>query len=101
MSYMYKEFTIQHKIISYTNLFLYLSVLKKKLTFLDTKDTKFFKIKDLQVKNTYFMSSNSPSGGMKLMLCSVSNLLSLTHWWNWQSSIAMELFPLVALQDKK
>lgn len=30
MSYMYKEFTIQHKIISYTNLFLYLSVLKKK-----------------------------------------------------------------------
>lgn len=101
MSYMYKEFTIQHKIISYTNLILYLSVLKKKLTFLDTKDTKFFKIKELQVKNTYFMSSNSPSGGMKLMLCSVSNLLSLTHWWNWQSSIAMELFPLVALQDKK
>lgn len=43
MSYMYKEFTIQHKIISYTNLFLYLSVLKKILTFLDTKDTKFFK----------------------------------------------------------
>lgn len=73
---MYKEFTIQHKIISYTNLFLYLSVLKKILTF----DTKFFKIKELQVKNTYFMSSNSPSGGMKLMLCSVSNLLSLTHW---------------------
>lgn len=101
MSYMYKEFTIQHKIISYTNLILYLSVLKKKLTFLDTKDTKFFKIKELQVKNTYFMSSNSPSGGMKLMLCSVSNLLSLTHWWNWQSSIAMELFPLVALRDKK
>lgn len=77
---MYKEFTIQHKIISYINLFLYLSVLKKKLTFLDTKDTKFFEIKELQVKNTYFMSSNSPSGGMKLMLCSVSNLLSLTHW---------------------
>lgn len=101
MSYMYKEFTIQHKIISYTNLILYLSVLKKKLTFLDTKDTKFFKIKELKVKNTYFMSSNSPSGGMKLMLCSVSNLLSLTHWWNWQSSIAMELFPLVALRDKK
>lgn len=31
MSYMYKEFTIQHKIVSYTNLFLYLSVLKKKI----------------------------------------------------------------------
>merc|ERR1719318_1563042 len=37
----------------------------------------------------YLMSSCSPSGGMKLMLCSVSNLESLTHWWNWQSSIAM------------
>lgn len=30
----------------------------------------------------HLMSSNSPSGGMKLMLCSVSNLLSFTHWWN-------------------
>jgi len=29
--------------------------------------------------STHFMSSNSPSGGMKLMLCSVSNLLSFTH----------------------
>ena len=28
---------------------------------------------------THFMSSNSPSGGMKLMLLSVSNLLSFTH----------------------
>lgn len=28
---MYKEFTIQHKIIPYTNLILYLSVLKKKI----------------------------------------------------------------------
>ena len=37
----------------------------------------------------YFISSNSPSGGMKLMLRSVSNLLSLTHWWNVQSSMAM------------
>ena len=27
----------------------------------------------------YFMSSYSPSGGMKLMLRSLSNLLSLTH----------------------
>ena len=29
---------------------------------------------------------------MKEMECSVSNLLSLTHWWNWQSSMAIELF---------
>uniref|UniRef100_A0A336LH00 CSON011485 protein n=1 Tax=Culicoides sonorensis TaxID=179676 RepID=A0A336LH00_CULSO len=27
----------------------------------------------------YRISSNSPSGGIKLMECSVSNLLSLTH----------------------
>jgi len=45
------------------------------------------------LSSTYFMSSNSPSGGMKLMLCSVSNLLSLTHWWNWQSSIAIDVLP--------
>lgn len=32
------------------------------------------------------MSSNSPSGGMKEMVRSLSNLPSLTHWWNWQSS---------------
>lgn len=37
MSYMYKEFTIQHKIISYTNLILYLSVLKKNWHFLTPK----------------------------------------------------------------
>ena len=34
------------------------------------------------VRATDLMSSNSPSGGMKLMECSVSNLLSFTHWWN-------------------
>ena len=28
---------------------------------------------------TYLINSNSPSGGIKLMLRSVSNLLSLTH----------------------
>lgn len=32
------------------------------------------------------MSSNSPSGGMKEMDRSESNLPSRTHWWNWQSS---------------
>lgn len=42
----------------------------------------------------YLMSSNSPSGGMKLMLRSESNLLSLTHWWKVQSSIAIDCFPL-------
>lgn len=41
----------------------------------------------------YLMSSNSPSGGIKLMECSVSNLLSFTHWWNWQSSITTTGFP--------
>lgn len=27
------------------------------------------------------------------MECSVSNLLNLTHWWNWQSSITTTGFP--------
>lgn len=36
----------------------------------------------------YLMSSYSPSGGMKEIACSVSNFVSFTHWWNWQSSIA-------------
>lgn len=40
----------------------------------------------------YRINSYSPSGGIKLMACSDSNLDSLTHWWNWQSSIAMEDF---------
>lgn len=30
---------------------------------------------------------------MKLIECSVSNLLSLTHWWNWQSSMTTTGFP--------
>lgn len=42
----------------------------------------------------HLMSSNSPSGGMKLILLSESNLLSLTHWWKVQSSMAMDCFPL-------
>lgn len=41
--------------------------------------------------NPYFINSNSPSGGTKLMLLSLSNLPSLTHWWNWQSSISTAL----------
>ena len=41
----------------------------------------------------YLISSYSPSGGMKLMLCSASNLLNLTHWCSWQSSIAMDVLP--------
>ena len=32
------------------------------------------------------MSSNSPSGGMKLIVRSESNSFKRTHWWNWQSS---------------
>lgn len=43
---------------------------------------------------TDLMSSYSPSGGMKLILRSESNLLRRTHWWNVQSSIAMDCFPL-------
>lgn len=35
---------------------------------------------------THLISSNSPSGGIKLIVRSESNLPSLTHWWNWQSS---------------
>lgn len=41
--------------------------------------------------NSYFINSNSPSGGTKLMLLSLSNLPNLTHWWNWQSSISTAL----------
>jgi hypothetical protein len=41
------------------------------------------------------MSSNSPSGGMKDMVRSLSNLPSFTHWWNWQSSSSTELFSSV------
>lgn len=44
----------------------------------------------------HLISSNSPSGGMKLMLRSESNLLSRTHWWNVQSSMAIDCFPLRA-----
>lgn len=40
---------------------------------------------------THLISSNSPSGGIKLMVLSVSNFPSLTHWWNWQSSMATVL----------
>ena len=50
----------------------------------------------LYVQNNCLMSSYSPSGGIKEIACSVSNLLSLTHWWNWQSSIAIALLDLVA-----
>ena len=42
----------------------------------------------------HLINSNSPSGGMKLMLLSDSNLLSLTHWWKVQSSIATLFFSL-------
>ena len=30
----------------------------------------------------YRINSYSPSGGMKEMACSVSNLDNFTHWWN-------------------
>lgn len=43
---------------------------------------------------TDLMSSYSPSGGMKLMLRSESNLLRRTHWWKVQSSMAIDCFPL-------
>ena len=40
------------------------------------------------------MSSNSPSGGMKEIVLSFSNLESLTHWWNLTSSSStLLLFP--------
>jgi len=40
------------------------------------------------------MSSNSPSGGMKDIDRSESNLPSRTHWWNWQSSSSTALSDL-------
>jgi hypothetical protein len=42
---------------------------------------------------------NSPSGGMKVMLRSASNLPSLTHWWKVQSSISMPLPALFAATE--
>ena len=33
--------------------------------------------------------------GMKLIECFVSNLLSFTHWWNWQSSIVIDVLPIL------
>lgn len=38
------------------------------------------------VVERYRINSNSPSGGMKEIVRSLSNFPSLTHWWNWQSS---------------
>lgn len=48
---------------------------------------------DISLVVRYRINSNSPSGGMKLIECSVSNLLSFTHWWNWQSSMTTTGFP--------
>lgn len=39
-------------------------------------------------QKVYLISSYSPSGGIKEIACSVSNFVSFTHWWNWQSSMA-------------
>jgi hypothetical protein len=47
----------------------------------------------LWLRIIYLINSNSPSGGMKLIECSVSNFDNLTHWWNWQSSITTTGFP--------
>mmetsp|Transcript_29375 Transcript_29375/g.71506 ORF Transcript_29375/g.71506 Transcript_29375/m.71506 type:complete len:230 (-) Transcript_29375:553-1242(-) len=48
------------------------------------------------VLRRYDMSSNSPSGGTNEMVRFVSNLDSLTHWWNVTSSISIEPFFLVS-----
>mmetsp|Transcript_20203 Transcript_20203/g.48210 ORF Transcript_20203/g.48210 Transcript_20203/m.48210 type:complete len:236 (-) Transcript_20203:555-1262(-) len=45
----------------------------------------------------YDMSSNSPSGGMKLMVRSFSKRARRTHWWNLMSSISTAL-PLAAVR---
>ncbi len=37
----------------------------------------------------YFMRMNSPSGGTKEMVLSVSNFPSFTHWWNVMSASSM------------
>lgn len=50
--------------------------------------------KERKFSSTDLISSYSPSGGMKLMLRSESNLLRRTHWWKVQSSMAMDCFPL-------
>mmetsp|Transcript_16551 Transcript_16551/g.28145 ORF Transcript_16551/g.28145 Transcript_16551/m.28145 type:complete len:206 (+) Transcript_16551:273-890(+) len=52
------------------------------------------------VSTLYVMSSNSPSGGMNVIRRSVSNLFSLTHWWNLRSSRSISLllvcFPVIS-----
>mmetsp|Transcript_4492 Transcript_4492/g.9971 ORF Transcript_4492/g.9971 Transcript_4492/m.9971 type:complete len:242 (-) Transcript_4492:645-1370(-) len=40
----------------------------------------------------YLISSNSPSGGMKVIVLSASNFPNLTHLWNVQSSISTPEF---------
>mmetsp|Transcript_13907 Transcript_13907/g.48449 ORF Transcript_13907/g.48449 Transcript_13907/m.48449 type:complete len:234 (+) Transcript_13907:626-1327(+) len=46
------------------------------------------------VDSRYVSRSNSPSGGMKLMVRSFSNRASRTHWWNLMSS-SSTAFPLL------
>mmetsp|Transcript_19252 Transcript_19252/g.37477 ORF Transcript_19252/g.37477 Transcript_19252/m.37477 type:complete len:261 (-) Transcript_19252:155-937(-) len=43
----------------------------------------------------YFISTNSPSGGIKVTARSLSNFPSFTHWWKLTSSISMAPEPLL------
>lgn len=40
---------------------------------------------------SYFINSNSPSGGTKLTVFSELNLVKFTHWWNVTSSSSIVL----------
>lgn len=53
-------------------------------------------VSTVELEGIWF-TSNSPSGGIKLILWSDSNLLNLTHWWNWMSSMAIDDLPLVVV----
>lgn len=63
------------------------------LTYVNRKKFIFTNTNYSMLLHNYFINSNSPSGGIKEMECSVSNLDSFTHWWNWQSSITTTGFP--------
>jgi hypothetical protein len=43
----------------------------------------------------YVINSNDPSGGMNVIDLYLSNLGSLTHWWNFISSIVIPLSVVV------
>ena len=61
----------------------------------DTINSVNFKYQEqyatVNIPKTYFISSNSPSGGTKLTVFSELNLVRFTHWWKVTSSSSIVL----------